>query len=114
MVFLTTANLDKLKNNPGKYAMEDNSKLSAALQHWWIFVANYMVLSYFYRFLLFFLLVAQPIWVSANTITVAAVFPNVLCLMLVYLVGRPVPYWLQVFGSISVFAFQVRYVCTQA
>eukprot|EP00727_Mastigamoeba_balamuthi_P011330 m51a1_g682 hypothetical protein (222) ;mRNA; f:313425-314458 len=69
--YLTPEALAKIRTDPGRYKMEDNSTLSRLLQPWWTAVAS-----------------AMPEWVSANAITVGAVVPLALC----YLASMVVPY----------------------
>ncbi|KAH3763917.1 sn-1,2-diacylglycerol cholinephosphotransferase [Pelomyxa schiedti] len=88
-MFLSREALVKLRNDPGKYKMEDNSTLSAKLQVWWTFVAGFM-----------------PTWLSANFITVAAVFPTVFFFALAVGYGFPPPRWVDLGAAVSVFFFQ--------
>lgn len=41
--YLSDKSLETIATQPGKYQMNDNSKLSAKLQVWWNYVAGLMV-----------------------------------------------------------------------
>lgn len=91
MSYLSKKALEKLVKDPGKYKMEDNSWLSAKLQVWWVFVASLM-----------------PNWISANLITVAAVWPLAAgyAIMAALYSESPVPLAVQFFCGFAVFFFQ--------
>ena len=94
MGYLTKESLDRIATQPGKYTMEDCSVIARELNKMWTFVARFV-----------------PASVSANTVTVGAALPLVLCwLASVPYAAVPgatsLPRWLMALAALAELFFQ--------
>jgi len=94
MGYLSEQSLDKLKNDPGKYQMDDASVIAHQLNKWWIVAASFV-----------------PDWISANVVTVGAAAPLICCWLLsIFYSFKPgsdgLPCWLMLLAAFAEFFFQ--------
>jgi len=94
MGYLSEEALNKLVNDPGKYQMDDSSVIAHKLNIWWTKCASWV-----------------PTWISANTVTVGAAAPLILCWLVSVLFSidpesKGLPWWLMVFAAFAEFFFQ--------